>query len=207
MNVLWMAPVALIDDRNIQSATWVMTLAKALVSNNINLTVVTCNSTIQKDIVEIEYENIKIVYIKVPKTKLDFITLFQLKIHKVKKYLQKIVNNFDILHIHGTEHQYEVMSIGLKIPKVISIQGIMSEYIKIVPLSRWKQVLEWRLSAFYEMQSIPKNYYYSCRTNWDSAFIRSNNSQAEIHMIWEIIREEFFYDHFSSKRKKISPTL
>ena len=203
MNVLWMAPVALIDDRNIQSATWVMTLAKALVSNNINLTVVTCNSTIQKDIVEIEYENIKIVYIKVPKTKLDFITLFQLKIHKVKKYLQKIVNDFDILHIHGTEHQYEVMSIGLKIPKVISMQGIMSEYIKVVPLSRWKQVLEWRLSAFYEMQSIPKNYYYSCRTNWDSAFIRSNNSQAEIHMIWEIIREDFFYDHFSSKRKNV----
>jgi glycosyltransferase involved in cell wall biosynthesis len=72
-----------------------------------------------------------------------------------------------------------------------------------VPLSRWKLFLEWRLSAFYEMQFIPKNYYYSCRTNWDSAFIRSNNPQAEIHMIWEMIREDFFYDHFSSKRKNV----
>jgi len=203
MNILWLAPVALIDNRNTQPATWVMTLAKALAINNVNLTIVNYNSKIKKDVVEIEYENIKIVYIKTPKLKLDFITFFQLRIYKVKKYIQKIAYDFDILHIHGTEHQYEAMSIGLKIPKVISIQGVMHKYVKFIPASRYKQFLEWRLSAFYETKYFKKNYCYSCRTHWDSAIIRSSNPQAKIYMIWEMIREEFFYDHFSSKKENI----
>jgi glycosyltransferase involved in cell wall biosynthesis len=203
MNILWLAPVALIDNKNVQPATWVMTLAKALAINNVNLTIVNYNSKIKKDVVEIEYENIKIIYIKTPKLKLDFITFYQLRIYKVKKYLKKIANDFDVLHIHGTEHQYEAMSIGLKIPKVISIQGIMHKYVRFIPASRYKQFLEWRLSAFYETKYIKKNYYYSCRTNWDSSIIRSNNPQAKIYMIWEMIREEFFYDHFSSKKENI----
>ncbi|MBL19242.1 MAG: hypothetical protein CMC82_05375 [Flavobacteriaceae bacterium] len=203
MNVLWIAPLALIEDGHVQPASWLMPLAKALVSSNVNLTVLACNSTIQKDIVEIEYQNIKVVYIKSPKLKLDFITLYQLRINKVKKYLKKIVNTFDILHIHGTEHQYEVMSIDLKIPKIISIQGIMSEYIKVVPLSRWKQFLEWRLSAFYELQYIPKNHHYFCTTKWDSTFIKSVNPQAKIYMIWKMVREEFNNDHFSPQSNNI----
>lgn len=203
MNVLWLAPIPFIDSTDTHPAPWVMTLAKALVGQNINLTIINNNSNLHKDVVEIEYENIKIIYIKTPKLKLDFITLYQFKIYKVKKYLKQIVNDFDILHIHGTEHQYEAMSNGLKIPKVISIQGIMSEYIKYIPEGKYKQLLEWNLSSFYESRYIPKNYYYSCRTKWDSAFIRSKNPQAKIYMIWEMIREEFFYDHFSDKKENI----
>ena len=203
MNILWLAPIPIIDSTDSHPAPWVMTLAKALVSQNSTLTIVNNNSNIQKDIVKTDFENINIIYIKTPKLKLDFLTLYQLKISRVRQYLKQIVNDFDILHIHGTEHQYEAMSHGLKIPKVISIQGVMSEIIKNVPIVRHKQFLEWKLSALYESRYIPKNHYYSCRTKWDSSFIRSKNPQAKIYMIWEMIREEFFHDHFSEKKDNI----
>jgi len=95
------------------------------------------------------------------------------------------------------------MSEGLNIPKVISIQGIMKEYVKLVPITRYKQFLEWNLSSYYETKYISKNNNYSCRTHWDSQYIKSKNSQAKVYMIWEMIREEFFTDNFSLKKQNL----
>ena len=203
MNVLWLAPIPFINEKESHPAPWIMTLAKSLTEGNICLTIVNNNSNINKEIIEIEYENIKIIYVRTPKLKLDFITFYQLKIYKVRKYLQRIINDFDILHIHGTEHQYEAMSNGLDIPKIISIQGIMSEYVKFIPFARYKQFLEWKLSSIYETKYLIKNHNFSCRTHWDSGYIKSKNKNAKIYMIWEMIREEFFYDHFSDKKENI----
>lgn len=203
MKILWLAPIPLIETKDTHPAPWVMTLGKALVEKGHTLTVVNNNSSIAEDIATAEYENIKIIYIKTPKLKVDFITFYKLKINKVAKYLKTIINEFDILHIHGTEHQYEAMSSGLKIPKVISIQGIMGECTKIIPPKRYKQFLEWKLSSIYESTFLVKNNNYSCRTHWDSAYIKDKNSKAKIFMIWEMIREEFFSDHFSLKKENI----
>ena len=203
MKVLWIAPIPIIGTLDSHPAPWVMTLAKALVDQNVNLTIINNNSNIQNDIFKTEYKNIKIIYIKTPKPKLDLLSLYLLRISKVNNYLKKIVHNFDILHIHGTEHQYEVMSKGLIIPKVVSIQGIMSECVDFLPDRMYKQKLGWKLSAFYETRYILKNHNYSCRTKWDSAFVRSKNPQAKIFMIWEMIRKDFFYDNFSEKKEKI----
>ena len=136
MNILWLAPVGLINKDSIekQPATWVISLAKNLVSRDIKLTIVTLNTEIEEDIIKLQYENIQFIYIKIPKLRVDIITFYFLKIKRVKKYLKEIINEYDILHIHGTEQQYEAMSDGLDIPKVVSIQGIMSEYIKFIPL-------------------------------------------------------------------------
>jgi glycosyltransferase involved in cell wall biosynthesis len=48
-----------------------------------------------------------------------------------------------------------------------------------------------------------KNTYYSCRTHWDSKYIKSKNPNAKIYMIWEMIREEFFNNSFSLKKENI----
>jgi len=203
MKILWLAPIPLIDAKDTHPAPWVITLAKALISKGNTLTIINNNSSISKDTVTIEYEGIKIVYIKTPKLKIDLLTFYKLKIHIVNKYLKQIINTYDILHIHGTEHQYEAMSNGLHIPKIISIQGIMSEYIKFIPVSKYKQFIEWSLSSFYETKYLNKNDNYSCRTHWDSGYIKSKNHNANIYMIWEMIREEFFSNNFSLKKENL----
>jgi len=203
MNILWLAPIPLIDESDTHPAPWVMTLAEAIIQKGNKLTIVNYNTNIKNNIMKIKYKNINIIYIKTPKLKLDFLTLYQLKIYRVRKFIKSIIHNFDILHIHGTEHQYEIISKGLDIPKVISIQGIMGEYIKYIPIKRFKQYLEWKLSALYETRNLSRNFDFSCRTHWDSGYIKSKNPRARIYMIWEMIRKEFFSDHFSLKKDNI----
>ncbi len=203
MKILWLAPIPLINAKDTHPAPWIMALAKALVSQGHELTILNNNSSIEKDIEKVKSGSISIIYIKTPKLKLDFATFYKLKINKVKKYLKKIVNDYDILHIHGTEHQYEAMSANLSIPKIVSIQGLMGEYVKYVSIKRYKQFLEWNLAAFYETKYLIKNNNYSCRTHWDSGYIKSKNINAKVYMIWEMIREEFFSDHFSMHKENI----
>lgn len=203
MKILWLAPIPLLGELNSHPAPWIITLAKKIVDQGDCLTIVNYNSKIREAIVKIETQNINIIYIKTPVLKLDFITLFKWRIKIVNKFLKKIADNYDILHIHGLEHQYEAMASGLKIPKIISIQGIMEECVKFVPRSNYKQYLEWKLKARYESKNIPIYKNYSCRTEWDSSYIRKKNPEAKIYMIWEMIRQEFYMDHFSDIKENL----
>jgi len=180
-----------------------MTLAESLVQNNVNLTILTYSNKLQTDSLAYKYKNINLIYIKTPKLKLDFLTLYQLRIHIVRKYLKSIVQNFDLVHIHGTEHQYEAMLYGLHNKVVISIQGIISECIKILPANTLKVYLEWKLASYYELKYINKYNNFSCRTHWDSSFVKSKNSHANVYMIWEMIRDMFFNDNYNPSSKNI----
>lgn len=203
MKILWLAPIPVIEDKNSHPAPWIISLGEKLVENGNLLTIINYSSTISEKIVKKEINNIQLVYIKTPILKIDFISLYKLRINKIRKYLKQVCSEFDILHIHGTEHQYQMMAHNLKIPKVISIQGIISEYIKFVPITNYKVFLEWKLAAYYESQYLSKSMNYSCRTNWDSSFISGKNPKANIYFIWEMIREDFFNNHFSQKKENL----
>jgi glycosyltransferase involved in cell wall biosynthesis len=203
MKILWLAPFPYIDDSS-HPAPWITSLAKALIDNGVELTILNYNSTIEKDIIKKDFQGIKLIYLKTPSIKKDLLTLYMLRIKIVKSYLQKIEKEYDLLHIHGSEHQYEAMAYGLNIPIVISIQGIITEVIKEISLvSDFKKFMIWKLSSFYEKRYLPKYKNFSCRTHWDSGYIKSINSEAKIYMIWEIIRDDFFQDHFSDEKKNI----
>ncbi len=204
MNVLWLAPIPYIDDTSGHPAAWVITLALALVKNGIDLTIVNYNDKIKDTIETKTYKGIKLVYIKTPNAKIDLLTLFTKRISIVKQYLMQIESSYDLLHIHGTEHQYEVMANDLNIPKVISIQGIMNEYIKILPvLSNLKQYTFWKISCYYEKKYMKNYQYYSCRTHWDKSYIKHNIPNAKIFTIWEMIRQPFFNVKCSYGNKNI----
>ncbi len=203
LKVIWLAPMPLFNASESHPAPWVITLAKALVDFGIKLTIINMSSEIQQNVHKNKYENIELIHIRVPKPKVDFISLYQLRIYRVRKYLKNIIDDFDILHIHGTEHQYEAMASGLKIPKVISIQGIINEYINFIPLTRYKQFFQWKLSAVYENNYIKKYHFFSCRTHWDSRYISSKNPEAKIFMNWEMIRPEFFQNNYTDNNSNI----
>lgn len=204
MKILWLAPIPFIDDSSSHPAPWIISLAKALVNSGVDLTILNYNSKIEDNIVKNEFEGIHLIYIKVPKLKIDLLTFYTLRIKKMKNYLDMIIDNYDLLHIHGSEHQYEVMAFNLKIPKLISIQGIISEVIKVMPIiSNFKIYIEWKMSSIYEKKYLPQYKYFSCRTHWDSNYIQSINSKAKIYNIWEMIRLDFFENHFSDEKKNI----
>lgn len=204
MKILWLAPIPFIDDSSSHPAPWIITLAKALVKSGIDLTILNYNSNIEDEIIKKEFENIHLIYVKTPKLKIDLLTFYQLRINIMKKYLHTIINDYDLLHIHGSEHQYEVMASDLNIPKLISIQGILNEVIKVVPMiSNLKKYIEWKMSSLYEKRYLPHYKYFSCRTHWDTNYIKSINPDAKIYNIWEMIREDFFEDHFSNEKINI----
>lgn len=204
MKVLWLAPIPYIDDNTSHPAPWIITLANALVESGIELTILNYNSKIEEKIVKKEFEGIHLIYIKVPKTKKDLWSLYKIRINTMKNYLNSIIDSYDLLHIHGSEHQYEVMAVDLMIPKLISIQGIISEVLKVTPVfSDLKKFTIWKLSSVYEKRYLPQYKYFSCRTHWDTNYIKSINPEAKIYNIWEMIREDFYEDHFSNEKKNI----
>ena len=203
MKILWLAPFPNIS-KSSHPAPWIVTLAKALVKHGIELTILNYSSKIEDEIVKKEFEGIHLIYVKVPKTKIDLLTLYKIRINTMKKYLNSIVDSYDLLHIHGSEHQYEVMAYELKIPILISTQGIITEVVKKTRMfPDWKIFLIWKLSSIYEKKYLPQYKYFSCRTHWDTNYIKSMNPNAKIYNIWEMIREDFFEDHFSNEKKNI----
>lgn len=204
MKVLWLAPIPLIDDKDSHPAPWVITLAKYLVDSGIDLTIINYSPQLERQMVKKNYHGIHLIYIKSPKLKLDVLTLYRIRINKMRNYLTSIIQDYDLLHIHGTEHQYEAMALKLNIPKVISIQGIMTEYIKILPkFGNYKIFIQWWLSSLYEKNYLPYYNYFSCRTHWDTNFVKKINPKSKVFTIWEMIRAEFFEDHFDLDSKKI----
>ena len=203
MKVLWLASVSIIPGHSAHPTPWIMTLAEALSRMGIQITIVNYNHNQKEKIVTISNNNITLINLKSPDPKIDFLTLYQIRIRTVRKFLKSIISQFDLVHIHGTEHQYEAMAYGLHKNTLISIQGILNEYIKVFPKTHLKQYLLWKLSTFYERMYISKYTYFSCRTHWDSNFVRSINPTASIAMIWEMIREDFFADHYNFSSKTI----
>jgi len=204
MKVLWLAPFPYVDNKEAHPAPWIISLAKALVRSGVELTILNYNSMIEDDVVNKEFEGIQLIYVKTPKLKKDLLSFYQLRIRIMTNYLNYVIDDFDLLHIHGSEHQYEVMAKDLKIPTLVSIQGIISEVIKVIPIiSNVKIYIEWKLSSLYEKKYLPQYKYFSCRTHWDTNYIKSINPKVKIYNIWEMIRKDFFKDHFSNQKKNI----
>jgi hypothetical protein len=159
--ILWLAPISFSkhSDMKVHPAPWIDGLAKLLLEEGINLTILNYTSKLANgQVKKIKDGGITYIFIGTPGQKIDFLTFYLLRIYIVNKYLKKIKEQFDLIHIHGTEHQYETMTLNLDKPTVISIQGIMSEYIKILPKKLIKQQLLWRLSAFYEKKLYHKTF-------------------------------------------------
>ena len=157
MKILWLAPIPYINNKESHPAPWIISLAKALVESGIELTILNYNSKIEEEVVKKEFEGIHLIYVKTPKLKKDLLSFYQLRIRIMTNYLHTIIDDYDLLHIHGSEHQYEVMAKDLKIPTLVSIQGIISEVIKVIPIiSNIKIYIEWKVSSLYEKRYLSK---------------------------------------------------
>lgn len=191
MKVLWIAPIKHPKARG-HPAPWVEQLAKEL-SEHVELTIVALSPFVAKDAETYFINNAKSIFLKALRPKIDVLTFKLFKINKLRLWLNKNAVNFDIIHIHGNEHQFEVAAKKLQIPKLISIQGIISEILNYFTPSGF-QLLGWKQAAYYELNHYRTVNNFSCRTHWDHSIVEKHNPQAKIYNIWEMIRPEFFVE-------------
>jgi len=129
---------------------------------------------------------------------------------------ESIIDDFkpDIIHVHGTEHFYGLLGSEnrVKVPIVISIQGLIHDYSKyyfsglsLPELWRAHSLYEllrstglvhqrnyWRHQAAMERRIITGNRYFIGRTLWDRAHIRALNANARYFHCDELVRPAFY---------------
>lgn len=194
MKVLWLAPFPyLIDSQRkgyAHPAPWLVALAQK-VALSLDLTV--CVPTHKVRIREewLQDQKVNIVYLRTPHPVIDILTFFIIKIVIIKNWIKKNQHNYDCIHIHGTEHQYASALFDIKLPKIISIQGLISQCFKYQPKLSFNYI-QWRLGACFEKKEIMRNKYFFCRTDWDKSNVKKINDQALIFHNWEVLRDAFF---------------
>ena len=91
-----------------------------------------------------------------------------------------------LVHAHGTEAAYALAAVKSRLPCLISVQGVITELFKTNPNFRFRVV------RYYEQYAVRKARYFTCRTDFDTGFIRSVNPQARIFTIHEAMNPVYF---------------
>jgi glycosyltransferase involved in cell wall biosynthesis len=193
MKVLWLAPFPHPLDTAAHPVPWVGTLANLLKqAPGVELTVLNWTHRIETEVDEFTRDGIHFIYLRTPSVREDILTLYRRRIAIVRRYLQANYHAYDLLHLHGSELQLPAMTAGLPVPMVLSVQGIVSEYAKVVPKTFSMLKFLWTLSGLYERWYLPTVHNFLCRTDWDKAHTARLSPGATIYHNWETIRPEFF---------------
>jgi len=115
---------------------------------------------------------------------LNVLTRFYFEIRRICKRVRAIQPA--IVHAHGTEGAYGLAGAATGLPCLVSMQGIVN---KIYP---YQPCLRFWLVRRYETAVVRRLQYFTCRTEFDTGFVRAHNPQARIFQIHEAIRPIFF---------------
>jgi glycosyltransferase involved in cell wall biosynthesis len=193
MKVLWLAPYPHPLEPAAHPVPWVGTLANLLKQvPGLELTILNWTHRIAAPIDEFEREGMHFIYLKTPTVRNDILTLYQRRIAIVRQYLRTHYRAYDVLHLHGSELQLPAMTAGLDVPILLSVQGIVSEYARVVPNTFSMLKFLWTLAGYYERYYLPTIKNFMCRTTWDKALTARLSPNCTVFHNWETIRPEFF---------------
>jgi glycosyltransferase involved in cell wall biosynthesis len=192
LKILWIAPFPL--KAGVHPAPWLSSLAEELVTAGHRLTILTASprsTELERVDTGHGYDLLILPYKGGVR---HLLSGFRTQVSAMAAYLKVHASEYDVIHVHGTECQYasSLLQQQLKTPYIISIQGIISRYKKVLPKKFSKQYLYWTLSSLYERHEVRHSPYFFCRTDWDQHFVRSINRDAGITLCWEMLRPEFF---------------
>ncbi|WP_128548321.1 glycosyltransferase family 4 protein [Larkinella soli] len=202
LNLLWVAPFPYPKGDG-HPGPWLQTLSDALAeSGAVRLTVVSCHSGLQSDMEEFERNGIRFIYLKSPRGSVETLSLYSIRIRRLSAYLAKHARKYDLIHVHGTEHQYHSSLTGIDVPVITSIQGVINLYLDALPkgvkygfsskIVAAKHFVDWKIAAYYEAAEVKRFRNYICRTIFDNGYINEQVPDARIFNIWEMIRTQFF---------------
>jgi len=204
MKIAWLCPYPVpslgdllkwkIRREGFHPCSWIMNLSKALVRRpEVELHLLTLNPWISRtQVVEKDGTFIHVIKSGVPlfhrgwpgKCPIDTLTGYRLESRKLCAALTRIQP--DIVHAHGTEREYALAAMRSGYPYLISIQGIVEEFDKTDPC------LHFKLMKPREKNSVQKSRYFTCRTHFDTGFVRRLNPGAKIFDIPEAMGPVFF---------------
>ena len=193
MKILWLAayPSPLITREH--PVPWVVTLA-GLVSQHpqVELTILSWSADLAAATEEFNHQGIHFIYLRTPSVRFDILSLYQTRIRRTAEYLRRHGHRYDLIHLHGSELQFPAATAGLAVPLLLSVQGLISECVKVLPSGfSWRRLL-WSLASFYERKYLPQVPNFSCRTHWDTAHVARLSPGSHVYHNLELIREEFF---------------
>jgi glycosyltransferase involved in cell wall biosynthesis len=175
-------------------AGWLVNLSKALAATeDIDLHIVVASTLVTSDqIVRLDGITFHVIKSSVPILNrgyppyfpVDVLTGFAAIVHKLLRKLRSLQP--DLVHAHGTEGPYPLAGIKSRIPCLISMQGIISELFKTSPSFRLRVV------RHYEQFAVRRAHFFTCRTDFDTGFVRSLNPQARIFTIHEAMSPVYF---------------
>jgi len=179
-------------------AGWLVNLSRALAKTGdidlhiiVETTVVTFDQTIQQDGItfHVVKSGLPVLHCGYPPYfPLDIVTGFATVVHKLTGKLHEIQP--DLVHAHGTEAAYALAAVRSRLPSLISIQGVITEYFKTNPCFRF------RVTRHYEQSAVRRAHFFTCRTDFDTGFVRSQNPQARIFTIHEAMNPLFFENNW-----------
>jgi glycosyltransferase involved in cell wall biosynthesis len=131
-------------------------------------------------------------------------------IRDLKQILQEVQPQ--LIHIHGTEVPYGLITEHTNIPVVISLQGFLAEWyngvLGNIALPVWKQATtlkerirqngflhmhaQWYYNAACEIKTVQQNRYFIGRTSFDHDFVKKHNQQAHYFTGNELLRDAFY---------------
>jgi len=174
--------------------SWIINLSKALVQMpDVELHLLTLNPWISRtQVVKKDGMVIHIIKNGVPFLHkgwpawfpLDTLSGYRMESVNLCRELRKI--SPDIVHAHGTEQGYAITAMRSGLPYLTSIQGIIEEFDKTDPC------LHYKLMKPREKWAVRNSKYFTCRTHFDTGFVRKLNPVAKIFDIPEAMGFVFF---------------
>jgi glycosyltransferase involved in cell wall biosynthesis len=210
MKIAWLCPYPVSDlggalqwsirRPSTHPCSWIMHLSRALVQlPEVELHVVTLcpwvsrSQAIKKDglVIHVVKNGMPFLHRGYPKNfRVDAKTSYRLESRKINTVLKQIQP--DIVHAHGTENEYALAAMRSGYPWLISIQGIVAEFNKTDP-SPYFDIMEPK-----EALTVKKCRYFTCRTHFDTGFVRRLNPGARIFDIPEAMGPVFFDGQWNS---------
>ncbi len=142
--------------------------------------------------------------------------------YQIKKYL-KIIEKVkpDVIHIHGSENNYGLISKHVNLPIVMSIQGLLSVYqykffsgLNIldhrksdIPASAFRLYYSYKRNSARELEMMKNINYFFGRTFWDKNITRLINSNSKYFLINRVIRQVFYHEQWKKERDTSKPIV
>lgn len=102
----------------------------------------------------------------------------------------------DIIHAHGTEDAYGLAAMDTGFPWVVSIQGIIADYLRTNPCLRY------RLIAPMETRVFKAAKYIGGRTRFDKGYAAKINPAATVLDLPEAMNEVFFSEPWNDPQNQ-----
>ncbi|WP_310392824.1 glycosyltransferase [Hymenobacter sp.] len=193
LNILWLT--AHPHPKENQAGTpWIISLIGQLARRpaDLTLTVLGTGTDMAAPVEHFDADGVHYVYLDVPGRREDIRTLYRRRVALLAAYVRQHYRDYDLIHVHGSEVQLHVATAGLPVPVLLSVQGIVWEYLKVLPVADPVRRFLWLLASYYELRYLPKVRDVSCRTTWDTALSRRLSPGCHVHLNWEMIRPQFF---------------